>query len=84
MWPILLLETLEMSHGFIGDASKLGGGEFWPALSQRSSQHVLLGTGAEWPRIYSMTFESRLFLSHLLLHPQLFLLSGQTSPPTTP
>ena len=44
------------------------------ALSQRSSQHVLPGTGAEWYRIYSKTSHFFLFLS-LLLHPHLSLLS---------
>ena len=49
------------SCGLIGDASKLGLRQICPALSQWSSQHVLLGTGAEWYRIYSKTSESPTF-----------------------
>ena len=55
-----------------------------PALSQQSSQHVRLGTGAEWHRIHSETSLTFFLFCSLHLHLRLGLLSEQTSSPPPP
>ena len=64
MRPIPLLEMSELRPHGDSDVSDLGLRQICPALSQ----HVLLGTGAEWLRIYSDFLSPLLTLLPVFLH----------------